>query len=186
MTAQGMARDSAETEGTEWRRVPISPYRAYEVSDDGRVRRGGQELVGYTDRYGYRRVLLSYAGLAKHHKVHRLVCEAFHGPPNVLRNECAHLDGNKRNNNAANLRWVSRSENQQHNVLHGIHGGGVSGERHHAAKVSDAQVAEIRMKAAAGRSGRSLAKEYGLLSAQTSKIIRGDARKTAGSETPND
>jgi hypothetical protein len=162
---------------TEWRRVPIPAYRGYEVSSDGAVRRDGRELKGYIDRYGYRTVLLSCGGLAKRFKVHRLVCGAFHGPPNILHRECAHLDGNKANNAAENLKWVSRSENMQHNVLHGVHGGGVSGERHHAAKLSDAQVAELRLKAVAGRSGRSLAKEYGILSAHASAIIRGDARK---------
>lgn len=50
--------------------------------------------------------------------VHRLVLEAFVGPcPGGM--ECRHLDGNPRNNNLSNLKWGTRSENQQDSVRHG-------------------------------------------------------------------
>lgn len=46
----------------------------------------------------------------RRHRVHRLVCIAFHGePPN---NKCVdHIDGNKENNRSDNLRWCSWEEN---------------------------------------------------------------------------
>lgn len=163
---------------TEWRRLPISPYRSYEISSDGQIRRNRRILKGDVDSSGYRRVLLYYAGLSKRFKVHRLVCEVFHGPcPEGL--ECAHLNSDKLDNRSVNLAWVTRSENMRHNVARGAIGGGVAGERHHAAKLSDEQVAELRAKAASGRSGRSLALEYGIRSAQASAIIRGAARREA-------
>ena len=44
-------------------------------------------------------------------KVHRLVCEAFHGPAPVGSPVVIHLDENGLNNNASNLRWGTQKEN---------------------------------------------------------------------------
>jgi hypothetical protein len=121
----------------EWRRLDRSPYRSYEVSSDGRVRRNGRELKGRLDRYGYRSVLLSYAGLSRCFKGHRLVCEAWSGPcPEG--SECGHLDGNRLNNSPDNLAWVTRKENTAHKKLQGRpHGGRRS-------RLSDETLAEIK------------------------------------------
>lgn len=124
----------------EWRRVPLSPYRNYEVSSDGRVRRGGRELKGDTDRDGYRRVLLSYAGLAKHFSVSRLVCMAFHGEP-PEGHEVAHRDGDRSNNAKDNLKWATHVENISHKVSHGTH---QARANHPRARLTEAAVAEIR------------------------------------------
>lgn len=158
---------------TEWKRLG-SPYGNYEVSCAGEIRRGGRELKGNIDRYGYRTVLLSYAGLAKRRKVHRLVCTAFHGPaPEGL--ECAHLDGNSLNNSADNLAWATRSENIRHQIAHGTLKNNVKrGEAHHASKLTYKQVSGLRARHAAGESGRKLAKEVGMTSASMSSLLRGD------------
>lgn len=47
----------------------------------------------------------------KTHKVARLVCEAFNGPPPFDRAVCMHLDENARNNAPSNLRWGTQKEN---------------------------------------------------------------------------
>lgn len=161
----------------EWRQIPLSPYRRYEVSSDGRVRRGQRELTGDLDAQGYRRVLLSYVGLPRRFKVHRLVCEAFHGPcPEG--HECGHLDGNPANNAAHNLAWMTRSENNKHAVAHGTHAGlanlspGVgAGENHPHAKLSEDDVRAIRAAAKAGQSERTIARAHGISPSQTHKII---------------
>jgi hypothetical protein len=165
----------------EWIQYPRPPYRNYQVSSDGEIRRNGRELKGYVDRYGYRTVLLSYGGLSKRFAVHRLICEAFHGPcPEGL--ECAHIDGDKGNNRPDNLRWATRSENIRDQIAHGTFAGQQNlitganfGETHNSAKLTEAQVRDLRARAAGGASGRSLAKEFGIQSAQASAIIRGDA-----------
>jgi hypothetical protein len=57
--------------------------------------------------------LYNDSGVRKTYKVHRLIAEAFLGIP-LPKMEVNHKDGNKLNNNAFNLEWVTRSENQQH------------------------------------------------------------------------
>ena len=49
----------------------------------------------------------------KSFKVHRLVAQAFIPNPENKR-EVNHIDGNKHNNNANNLEWVTSSENKLH------------------------------------------------------------------------
>lgn len=44
-------------------------------------------------------------------QVHRLVCEAFHGPPPNKEYVVDHIDMDPSNNRADNLRWVTHSEN---------------------------------------------------------------------------
>lgn len=168
----------------DWRRLP-SPYRNYEVSCAGAVRRGARELKGYVDRYGYRTVLLSYAGISKRFKVHRLVCEAFSGPcPDGL--ECAHLDGDPANNAASNLRWVTHKEN----IAHSIHQGTFSGHRAMAigqkrarchrgvnnprALFTNEQVTAIRAARQAGDSYRAIGRMFNCNASTALKIVRGE------------
>jgi hypothetical protein len=44
-------------------------------------------------------------------KIHRLVCEAFHGPAPEGRPYVIHLDENAHNNKPENLRWGTQKEN---------------------------------------------------------------------------
>lgn len=68
---------------------------------------------------GYLRVELYRPDSRKNFYVHRLVALAF--IPNCEnKNEVNHIDGNKLNNNADNLEWVSRSENQVHALKMGL------------------------------------------------------------------
>jgi len=181
MEAQAIDARSGETEGldpiamNEWRRLS-SPYRNYEVSDAGAVRRGGREMAGAVDRYGYRTVLLSYAGLSKRFKVHRLVCEAFHGEPSAGQ-DARHLDGNRSNNASSNLAWGSRAQNVMDAVRHGTHHAN-RGESHPKAKLTAEQVASARDRHRLGESGRSLAREYGITSANMSRLLRGETWAT--------
>lgn len=148
-----------------WRRLG-SPYSAYEVSDTGEVRRDGRCLKGYVDRYGYRTVLLSFAGTPKRFKVHRLVCLTFRGEcPDGM--QCAHLDGNPLNNRAENLAWVFPTENSAHKRQHGRPNGGAT------AILTDEEVSAIRQS---DLSTRVAARKFGVSNGYISKLRNGKQR----------
>ena len=85
--------------------------REYDVSNQGRIRHGKRILSGSTHKDGY--IFVTLHGVQK--PVHRYVAGAF--VDNVgNKPEVNHKDGNKMNNFADNLEWVTRSENQKHAV----------------------------------------------------------------------
>lgn len=92
-----------------------------EVSNRGRVKsnlRDGRILKQQTDNKGYKRVRVTLDGVKRGYKVHRLVATAFVPNPNGLP-QVNHIDGNKDNNNVANLEWVTSSENTIHAIYNG-------------------------------------------------------------------
>jgi hypothetical protein len=52
-----------------------------------------------------------YARYYGNMKVHRLVCEAFHGPPPFPKAVVIHLDEDATNNRPENLKWGTQKEN---------------------------------------------------------------------------
>lgn len=110
----------------EWRAV--QGWSAYEVSSMGRVRRVGAAkgatvgavLATEVNGGGYHRVSLSQPGRpGRRVLVHRLVAHAFLGQrPDSL--DAHHEDGDKDNNAASNLRYVTRSENLKHAYRTGL------------------------------------------------------------------
>lgn len=67
-----------------------------------------------THNKGYLRVdLFDKNGKRKHHKVHRLVAEAFIPNPDN-KPQVNHIDGNNQNNSITNLEWVTDAENKEH------------------------------------------------------------------------
>lgn len=115
-----------------WRDV-VGYEGLYRVSDTGVVEsvtryvrnglceglRAGEVLKARVYKPGYLAVKLTKDKVKKHKLVHRLVAEAFcpnpQGKPVVT-----HLDGNKVNNHAPNLEWVTKSENCIHAVENGL------------------------------------------------------------------
>lgn len=88
----------------------------YEVSQLGRVRNATSKRVlrQKTTRCGYRSLVLYCTGRPrKYVNVHRLVATSFvDGRACGL--EVNHIDGNKQNNCAENLEWVTKSRNSSH------------------------------------------------------------------------
>lgn len=141
----------------------------YEVSDLGGFRsvRTGLPVKPRPNPDGYLIVTVSINGQRFTRKLHRLVCEAFHGPSNALHREAAHLDGNRANAGADNLKWVSHAENVSHKAGHGT---AQAGERHPRSRLTADQVTGIR----ASRSRYSdIAKLYGISWHTVSDIRRG-------------
>ncbi len=102
--------------------------------------------------------------------VHRVVCEAFHGPKPSLRHQAAHWNGIVSDNRAANLRWATPEENEADKVFHGV---AVRGERHPLAKLREVDVVAIRAMLATGRFSRSaIAPLFGVSVAKIDQIAR--------------
>ena len=158
-----------------WR--PVVGWPAYLVSNLGRVRRVGG-INGRRERLrkltvastGYLTVRLSDGPRRKSALVHRLVCEAFHGPaPEGL--QVAHMNGVRSDPRASNLRWSTPSENQADRNLHGTDHRGdkhyarttptlvLRGECHGQSKLTAAQVRAIRSDP---RLNIDIAQQYGV------------------------
>ena len=75
----------------------------WEVSDQGNVKHNGVQID--LNRYKHRRYI-SLSGFY----VHQAVAELFVPNPDN-KPEIDHIDGNKHNNKATNLRWVTHEEN---------------------------------------------------------------------------
>lgn len=154
---------------------PVQGYEGlYEVSNEGRVRslarqvtsrnRWGPVTMRLSEKmlkpqitvYGYYKVLLSKSGRLTNKLVSTLVAEAFLGArPNGLL--VLHNDGNAKNNRVENLRYGTQAENMQDSVRHGTR---PHGRAHKCAKLSEAQVLEIR---ASEETNVALASRFGVV-----------------------
>jgi hypothetical protein len=114
-----------------WKPVAIKEYKnLYSVSNLGRVKaikkqtkralRKNRIRKECQDRKGYCYYGLIKNGKKKNFGSHVLVMLTFVGPK-PLKREINHKDGNKKNNKNINLEYVTRSYNQQHAYLNGLH-----------------------------------------------------------------
>ena len=76
----------------------------------------GKPMKPALNRHGYLDVNLSKEGKHRTFRVHKLVAEAFHGP-RPLGKIVHHKDGNKLNNRADNLEWLSHHEHGLHHAV---------------------------------------------------------------------
>lgn len=108
--------------------------------------------------------MVLYTGISpkdgRSHAVHQLVCRAFHGEPKPGW-EVDHGDGDKTNNRAGNLQWVTSQENSIRASRSGrlvAH----KGSAHSNAKLSDGDVRAIRSAQRRYGELRRLAQQYGV------------------------
>lgn len=106
---------------TEYR--PIEGHPMYLACSDGYVinAKTGLVLKGEVHKKtGYVKVQLSdESHKQKHYLLHRIIASAFcEKEPQKI--EVNHIDGNKLNNRAENLEWVTRDENLRHAYENGL------------------------------------------------------------------
>jgi len=90
----------------------------YEITPKGEIinKATGHVLKGQKNSKGYLRVCIG----KKFYFVHRLVAEKYVKNPSG-KEQVNHIDGNKLNNSADNLEWVTNKENREHAVKEGLH-----------------------------------------------------------------
>ena len=141
----------------------------YSVSNLGRVRRdapgagtkAGRLVTGSLLSNGYR--LLHLGRGSRHDKFaksrHRVVAKAFLGPCPQGK-EVNHKDGDKTNDRADNLEYVTHAENQAHASATGLFR---TGEAHPHAKLSESKVRKVRRLYRSGAwTQRALAEKFGV------------------------
>lgn len=199
----------ADTENIteKWRIIDDAPE--YAISSNGRVRRivanrrglyAGiikQPSIGGS---GYKQVDLYINGRRLKRAIHRLVCEAFNGPPSSSKYYAAHIDGDKFNNTPNNLYWATPTENAADMIRHGRTCCGdrngsrkhperrATGERHRSrthpesvqrgeacswSKLTEEAVKEIIATPKVYGSGLALARKFGVHKATISDIRKG-------------
>lgn len=182
MTATSVPVPSAANDSLheEWR--PLSALGLpYEVSSLGRCRSllsvdattgepyvlsPGRGAGGYLTNY----LFTPAAGRCRSHKLHRLVCWAFHGPAPSKHHVCRHLNDNPADNRAANLAWGTREQNAEDARRNG---GALLPRRRRTGRLQPAQVRAIRRRAAAGEAIADLAREYDIAYSVAHRIARG-------------
>lgn len=140
----------------------ILDAEGYEASIDGIIRNAktGQVLKQHIGNDGYLRIQIA----GKTRLVHRIIAETWLLKP-IGKDFVNHKDGNKQNNRAVNLEWVTRSENMQHAYKHGLKKPMVGTANGHA-KLTEADVAFIREHYIAGDKefgAKALAKKFGVV-----------------------
>lgn len=113
---------------------------------------------------------------------HNIMCRLAHGEPPTPNHESAHSCGNSHNGcvNPKHLRWATRKENCADMVLHGT---SVRGEKNRIAKLTEAQVREIRR--APGKLA-DIGKRYEISNGHVCMIKKGHIWKHVEDAEPDD
>lgn len=169
---------------------PVVGYEGiYEVSNHGNVK-ALERYVPYK-RWGkaykkklkekflkpskslYCHTILSKDGDKEEVTIHRLVAEAF-VENSELKCCVNHIDGNKLNNNAENLEWVTHSENHIHAADIGLK---PTAERSHLTKFSREKITAVYEEYKnGGTNQKRLAIKYGISHTHVNRIVNQKTR----------
>ena len=105
-----------------WKALP-GTKGMIEISNEGRVRsflRGSERILKtQSDKKGYQRFSITIDRHKTTYKIHREVAKAFVPNENNLP-QVNHKNGDKRDNKATNLEWVTNLENARHAIENGL------------------------------------------------------------------
>jgi hypothetical protein len=128
-----------------------------------------------TGKYYFVSVVIN--NIRKTHRVHRLICLAFHGKPKSNKMTTSHLNGNWKDNRPENLAWESYSKNLSRKKDHGTDDIGVNNSR---AKISIEQLRQIRLLLSQGLTHQKIADKFGVNRVFITKIATGYRYKNQG------
>jgi hypothetical protein len=147
---------------------PVEEFNQYLVSNYGNITRDGKLLNPPKYSGGYKVQKLYLNGKYKREMVHRLVAKAF--IPKIAGKDCVnHIDGNKENNCASNLEWVTLFENLEHATKTGLRS---RGDKHPLAKIRCTDVPTIKELSLQGWSQRQIAAKYNVCQATIKDILK--------------
>lgn len=154
----GHPKYAADTDGNVWRyrRYSKTPWLKLKPSEWG----------------GHLQVGLWSSNSSKNMYLHRLILMTFRGAPFPGAEGCHFPDPAVANNRLRNIRWGTRSENLMDRIAHGS---GNRGERHNCAKLTEADIREIRRLRRGGMRVREIAPRFGISSDYIYDIARGKA-----------
>lgn len=164
----------------QWRVVP--GYPAYEISDQGRVRRIGGKILkpDVNSRSGHHSYRLRIGSEKTKKQVGNIVLLAFVGPPPTPKHECCHDNGDPSVNTVGNLYWGTKVQNQADRIRHRTSN---DGERNPQVKVTAAQVAEIK-RLRTDYTLHKIGSMFGISYAQVWRICQGHSWFEAGKRMP--
>lgn len=156
---------------------PIKGYEfKYKATSDGKIWSSYKNgfLKPKIDKWGYEVVALRKNGKSRSFLVHRLVALTFIDNPCDLPT-VNHIDGNKINNDAENLEWLSVSDNHKHAYKTGLRKSTKGKDKTH--KLIPEEVREIRREFSDGASIKTVASKHGISYDYAYKLKVGKARK---------
>ena len=119
---------------------------------------------------GYAAVSVTANGRRSRLYVHRLVARLF-VPGYAAGLSVNHIDGNKANNEASNLEWVTLSVNTQKQWADGLIN--TRGQKHYSTHLTENDVKLIRALRQAGTTLGALAQQFGLSTSGVHSIVTG-------------
>ena len=162
---------------------PVVGYEGYyEVSDLGQLRRVAAGRGAVAGRFvstkrrnakGYPVAELCVGDKKARIFLHRIVANAFLGPPPTDRHVVNHLDGIKTNCAASNLEWTTHAGNARHAADNGLLRP-LRGEANGRAKLTAEQVEEIR-RLKGSESQRDIAERFEVARSLVQRIHQGKA-----------
>ncbi len=112
--------------------------------------------------------------------IHRLVLEVFVGPCPEGQ-ECCHNNGDQTDNRLENLRWDTKASNMRDMERHGTR---VKGSKHHAAKLDEVKVGQIKRLLADGVSEQVVAVRFNVTHGAIWFINKGRSWKHVTADPP--
>jgi hypothetical protein len=149
---------------------PVPGFPGYLAGSDGKVYknatgrgikagRGLYCMKGNKTGYGYIKIFIRQRGRTLAYVLaHRMICEAFNGPPPSPAHVVRHLDGDRTNNVPSNLAWGTHRDNCDDAVAHGS----LKGTKNGRNRLTESDVVDIRRQRASGVTGPVLAEKYGV------------------------
>lgn len=155
------------------KQVPTFP--GVTVNENGGVWLNGKALTQSRHRDGHLFVRFPVEGKRKCVYVHRLVCEAYHGP-RPDKHECRHLDGDPGNNRPENLAWGTHKDNIRDRIGHGTSN---PGSKAAASVLTEDMVCAARLRRASGEKIAAIARDLGVNRRTLRNAVSGVTWKTA-------